>query len=192
MLSVIWAILLMYDSPVILADETGRTLSCEVEDAFEVNGTEYLLLEPVDAAVQIFAWRDIDEDEQELTDIDEAELDLIFPIAKAVLSEQNLILKRTAFTLTVEGELPEIEEDQIIELDDAEAEIGEELQEIAQFYYQEQAYSIFAPLDPIYLYAKRASNGKIEPVFDVEELEELQPHIQQRLLELEDAEEDAE
>jgi Protein of unknown function (DUF1292). len=190
MLSVIWAKLLMYDSPVILADETGRTLSCAVEDAFEVNGTEYLLLEPVDAAVQIFAWRDVDEDEQELTEIDEEELDLIFPIAKAVLSEQNLILKRTAFTLTVEGELPEIEEDQIIELDDADGEISEELQEIAQFYYEEQAYSIFAPLDPMYLYARRDRNGKIEPVFDADELEKLQPHIQERLLELEDDDEE--
>ena len=178
----------MYDSPVILADETGNTLPCEVDDAFEVNGMEYLLLEPVDAAVQIFAWRDVDEDEQELTDIDEEELNLIFPIAKAVLAEQNLILKRTAFTLTVEGELPEIEEEQIIELDSEDGEMGEELQEIAQFYYQEQAYSIFAPLDPMYLYAKRDRNGKIEPVFDADELEELQPHLQRRLLELEDEE----
>jgi hypothetical protein len=142
----------------------------------------------VDAAVQILAWRDVNEEESELTDIDDEELDLIFPIAKAVLSEQNLILKRTAFTLTVEGELPEIDEEQIVELDTEDEELSEELQEIAQFYHEEQAYSIFVPLDPMYFYARRNSNGKIEPVFDAEELEKLYPYIQQRLQELEDDE----
>ncbi len=178
--------LLMYDSPVILADETGKTLPCEVDDAFEVEGMEYLLLQPVDAAVQILAWRDVNEEEQELTDIDDEELDLIFPIAKAVLAEQNLILKRTAFTLTVEGELPEVDEEQIVEIDSEDEDMSEELQEIAQFYYEEQAYSIFVPLDPMYFYARRNKDGKIEPVFDAEELEKLYPYIQQRLQELED------
>jgi hypothetical protein len=184
---------MMNDSPVVLTDETGRTLPCEIENIFQFEGIEYLLLEPVDAAVQIFAWRSIedgeDADEQELSDIDDSELDIIFPIAKAVLAEQNLILKRTGFTLTVEGELPEIEEDQLIELDDETGEGGEELQELAQFYHEDQAYSIFAPLDPLLMFGKRNSQGKVE-LLSPEELEKLQPYIQEELLAFEDDEEE--
>lgn len=186
---------MMNDSPVVLTDETGRTLPCEIDNVFQFEGVEYLLLEPVDVAVQIFAWRSIEdgeaEEDQELSDIDDSELDIIFPIAKAVLAEQNLVLKRTGFTLTVEGELPELDEEQLIELDDETGEGGEELQELAQFYHEEQAYSIFSPLDPLFIFGKRNNQGKVE-LLSPDELEKLQPYIQEELLAFEEDEEEEE
>jgi hypothetical protein len=189
----------MYSATVILTDEKGKTLPCEIEKSCKHDGVEYLLLEPVDTAVQVFAWRDVegsadldeDEQEQELTDIDDAELELIFPIAKAVLAEQNLILKDTAYTLTVEGELPEIDEEQVIELDDETGEGGEELQEIAQFYHEEQAYSIFVPLDMLFfnMVAKRNSQGEVQ-LLSPDEIEGLPAELKEELFAFEDDEEE--
>ena len=45
------------------------------------------------------------------------EIDEIFENAKAVLSELNLALKNTAYTLTVEGEIPPFDEADVISLE---------------------------------------------------------------------------
>ena len=95
----------MEGSTIVLKDDAGKSLPCTVETAFKVDSTEYLLLQPVDFSVQIFAWQETDDEEEtELVDVTEEEIDLIFPVAQAVLAEQNLSLKRSAHTLTVEGE----------------------------------------------------------------------------------------
>ncbi|NES85134.1 MAG: DUF3727 domain-containing protein, partial [Moorea sp. SIO2B7] len=126
-----------------LKDANGKTLECYIEHSLELEGCEYLLLLPVDSPIEIVAW----DDDEDLADAslveDEAELDLIFPDAQAVLAEQNLQLKRTAFTLTVAGELPPVDEDDILTLeieDDNVPMEAEELQELASFYYKEQEY----------------------------------------------------
>ncbi|MFN3926583.1 MAG: DUF3727 domain-containing protein [Pseudanabaenaceae cyanobacterium] len=180
----------MYPDSVVLTDEQGRTLPCEIERACHYKGEEYLLLAPVDTPVQILAWREVDGEDQ-LTDIDDAELAEIFPIAKAVLAEQNLLLKHTAYTLTVEGELPEIDEEQVIQLDDEDGEGGEELQEIAQFYAKEQAYSIFVPLDLLFfsMVARRNQQGGVE-LLSPEEIDALPIDLKDELFDFD--EDDAE
>ncbi|MGG6297475.1 DUF3727 domain-containing protein [Leptolyngbya sp. AN02str] len=149
---------------VTLTDEQGRSLLCYVEHALEVDGTEYMLLLPVDSPIEIFAWAVDDEDEEveTLVDLADDEVDSVFETAKAVLAEQDLTLKRTAFTLTAAGDLPEIDEEEVITLDLSEEEDGaesEQFQRITFFYHEEQAYDICTPLDPLLFFARRNAQG---------------------------------
>ena len=173
----------MDDSILILADETGKALPCHVEATVVVDEVDYMLLQPIDHSVQIFAWEEGDEEEEEfLVDVsEEEEIDLIFSIAQAVLAEQNLTLKRTGFTLTVAGELPEVIEDEIFSIDTDEEDGTEEYQELAQFFYEEQAYSVFTSLDPWMFFAKIGKDGKPQ-LLTPEELELIQPYIEEQLM----------
>ncbi|PLS69091.1 MAG: DUF3727 domain-containing protein [Cyanobacteria bacterium M5B4] len=160
---------------VTLKDEQGRSLSCSVEKVIEVEGNKYFLLQPIETCVQIFAWEG-DGEESVLNDLDDEQIDMVFPTAQAVLAELNLNLQRTAFTLTVEGELPEPEEDDIFSLDGDE-ENYEELQELANFYHKEQEYSIFASLDPMIFFAKYNQADELEILSD-DDLENLQLYLE--------------
>lgn len=168
------------DDPIVtLTDDAGRTLPCQVEATFELEGTEYFLLQPVNPTVQIFAWEESEEDADEamLEAIDDEELYTILPTARAVLAEHNLELQDTPYVLTVAGDIPLAEEEDIIEIDtDDEEEFGE-FQAIAEFYHEEQQYSIYLPLDPMLIFAKRLANGKLEPLSD-EEILQIEPMIE--------------
>ena len=167
-----------------LQDEFGRSLACYVEHYFEAEGQKYVVLLPVDFPVEIFAWR-ASGDEEELVPInnEEPEIDDIFPLAKAVLAEQNLTLKRTALSLTAGGEMPDIDEDEeSLEYEEvAIEELGddddyEELQWLATFYQEEQGYSIYAPLNPLFIVARQVEEGKAELLSD-EEQNKLEPML---------------
>lgn len=164
------------DAPTtILTDEFGRTLTCYVEKTIELDGEEYVLLMPVDSPVEIFAWQQDDESEEEpLLVEDDAEIDRLFPLAKAVLEEQNLTLKRTAVALTVEGDLPEIEDE--FEEDEDSALDEEELQLLASFYYEEQEYGIYTPLDPFFILARLDEQGN-PLLLSPDEMERLEPML---------------
>jgi Protein of unknown function (DUF3727)/Protein of unknown function (DUF1292) len=171
------------DAPTVtLTDETGRKLLCYIEHSLEVEDQEYVLLLPVDFPVEIFAWQEDDDQEEEEAVLveDDAELDRLFPIAKAVLAEQNLVLKRSALTLTVEGELPDFAEEEEEEEEDEEHEA---LQLLANFYEEEQEYTIYTPLDPFFIPARL--NAKGEPVLlspeEFEKIEPLLPMIEDQL-----------
>ncbi len=159
---------------VTVTDEFGRSLACYIEHSFELNHENYVLLLPVDAPVEIFAWAEDDDDEEPIAIEDPDEIDEIFETAKAVLEEQNLTLKRTAVTLTVSGELPELEDEP--ESPEDEAEEYEELQLLASFYHEEQEYAIYTPLDPFFILARLDENGEPQLLSD-EELEKLEPML---------------
>lgn len=156
---------------VTLKDEYGRSLECYIENSLETDDILYLLLMPVDIPVVILAWDDEDS-EEDISDAflieDSEEIEKIFSDAKAVLAEQNLILKYTAYTLTVSGELPPLEEDNIltleIDLEGQPTSEPEELQYLASFYSEEQKYSIYTPLDPLLFLAKCDATGNVELV----------------------------
>jgi Protein of unknown function (DUF3727)/Protein of unknown function (DUF1292) len=172
-----------------LTDESGRQLNCSIEHSLEVEGAEYLLLMPIDTPVEIVAWDD-DEEEEDSSDAtlleDDAEIDLIFSDAQAVLAEQNLVLKRTAFTLTVSGELPsvdDVDEDDIltIEIEDDDVRLEpEELMFLASFYHEEQKYEVYTPLDPLLFTARRSKAGQAE-LLTPEEIQKVQPLLNEWL-----------
>ncbi|HEY9741612.1 MAG TPA: DUF3727 domain-containing protein [Coleofasciculaceae cyanobacterium] len=172
-----------------LTDEAGRSLNCYIDRSLEVEGAEYLLLLPVDSPVEIVVWDE--EEEEDLADAtlleDDEEIDLIFSDAQAVLAEQNLMLKRTAFTLTVAGELPAVDEEEIltieVEEDDDETEPEQfQLQLLARFYHEEQEYGIYTPLDLVPFLAQRNNTGQPK-LLSPEELEKVQPILEELLFE---------
>lgn len=166
---------------VTLADDTGRTIDCTIERFLEVEGQEYALLLPIDSPIEIFKWEgEENSDDEEAIPVDDEDLiNELFPIAKAVLGEQNLALKRTAVVLTVEGELPDLdeEEDDMLELvpEDDEDDV-EELQFLASFYHQDQEYTIYAPLDPCFILARMDSN-QTPHLLTPDELNQIQPML---------------
>ncbi|NEQ68132.1 MAG: DUF3727 domain-containing protein [Symploca sp. SIO2D2] len=174
------------NSSVTLTDEAGRSLPCTIEHSLEVEGSEYLLLMPVDLPIQIVAW-DEDEDDEDsaeatLLDNDE-EIDFLFPDARAVLAEHNLTLKHTAYTLTAAGELPDLDQEEIlaIELEDEDGELEpDEFQLLASFYYEEQEYGIYTPIEPLLFLAQRNHTGELE-LLSPEEFHKVQPLLEDLL-----------
>jgi hypothetical protein len=169
-----------FDTPTVtVKDETGRSLDCFVEQSLEIENQEYVLLLPVDSPVEIFAWRGDDEEEEEAEIVEDAqEISEIFATAKAVLSEQNLVLKRTAVVLTVEGDLPDFEEEALEEEGfDPDGE-QEELQLLATFYHEDQEYAVYTPLDPYFILARLDAKGNPE-LLSPEELQRLEPMLAQ-------------
>ncbi len=165
-----------------LSDETGRSLLCYIELSVEVEGKEYALVNPVDYPVDVFGWIETDEDEDEetLVPVEDAELSEIFSTAQAVLAEQNLKLKRTALSLTVEGDLPDVQEDDILVLEVEETGIGKEQEEyqlLATFFHEEQEYSIYTPMDPV-LFVVRLTDGEKPQLLSPEEFQAIQPKLQ--------------
>ncbi|NJR65734.1 MAG: DUF3727 domain-containing protein [Leptolyngbyaceae cyanobacterium CRU_2_3] len=157
------------DSPTVsLTDEQGRSLLCYVERSLPLEGSEYVLLLPVDSPIEVFAWEDDDESEEDdevLVDIEEDELEAIFATARAVLAEEDLILHRTALTLTASGDLPEVAEEDIITLDieDDQGQLNfEQFQQLASFFFEDQEYVICTPLDPLLFFARMNNKGEPE------------------------------
>jgi hypothetical protein len=166
-----------FDAPtVVLTDDTGRSLNCYIEHSIDIEGQDYVFLLPVDSPVEIFAWQEEGDEEEAIPVEDDAEIERIFPIARAVLQEQNLELKRTAVTLTVEGDLPELNEEDLEVADEGEAGEQEELQLLASFYDEEQEYAIYAPLDPFFILAKMDADGQPK-LLSPEELSKIEPML---------------
>lgn len=169
---------------VTVTDNDGRTLVCTVEHSLDLDGQEYVLLLPVDSPIEIVAWQGEGDDEEAVPVENDDEIELLFPIAKVVLEEQNLTLKRTAVVLTVEGELPESEEEEFEDEESEEYEDEEELQFLASFYYEDQEFGVYAPLDPFFILARMDANDQPQLLSpeELEKIEPLLPMIEEQLL----------
>ena len=89
-----------------------------------------------------------------------------------MLAELDLVLKHTAFTLTVSGELPPLEEEDILTLELSEEEQDleqEEVQLLANFYHRQQKYSIYAPVAPLLFFAKYNKLRQLQLVYPEDE-----------------------
>jgi hypothetical protein len=171
------------DAPtVLLNDDEGRSLLCYIEHELDIKGTTYGLLLPVDTPINIFTWPmgDSEDEDPQLVD-DEDELALILPIARAVLAEQNLTLLHTAVTLTVEGDLPDLDDEEDEDEDDLDLPEGdtEEFELLATFFNEEQEYAIYTPMDP-FLVVVRLEDGEPK-LLSQEEFMEIEPLIEERL-----------
>ncbi|MBE9043645.1 DUF3727 domain-containing protein [Pleurocapsales cyanobacterium LEGE 10410] len=155
-----------------IVDENGRSLSCYIEQSLEADDMTYLLLVPVDIPVVIMSIKNDSEEELEAAMLDDDRaIAEIFDNAKAVLAEHNLYLHHTAYTLTATGELPPIEEDQVLTLDSDQddGETAEELQALCCFYHAEQKYGIYTPLTPLLFFARYDAENRLELVSPEEE-----------------------
>lgn len=151
-----------------LRDEQNQVLTCEVLKQVVLDDMTYALITPVDTTVELLCWEDDDEDPLDpeepsidgtLEELEPQELSTVLPTARAVLAELNLNLHSAAFELlTVLGELPEPEEDDVIEI--ARDEDTEEYQLLATFYHEEKQYGVFTPLDPLLMFAAQPHDGE--------------------------------
>ena len=161
---------------VTIYDDEERSLDCYIENEIEYTNQVYVLLIPVNLAIIILKEANLDHlDIQEGETIiveDTQEIENIFDDAKAVLGELNLYLKHTGFMLTASGELPPLEEDNIITLE-VEEDISDiepdELQFLASFYSSQQKYNLCTPLSPFLFIGERNQKGKIEIFHDNDE-----------------------
>lgn len=180
------------DNPTIaLKDEFGQTLTCQIERVVEIEDRPYALLLPVDTPVEIFVWEEEESGEEEsLADVDESQIEVLFPTARAVLAEQDLMLKRTAITLTVEGEIPEPQDEDCftLEIEDEEDEAeellaSEEFQTLASFFHQDIEYAICTPVNPLLLFAQILPTGEGQ-IIPPQEFERLRPQIESILFDV--------
>ncbi|PNW36620.1 UNVERIFIED_CONTAM: hypothetical protein BEN50_16465 [Euhalothece sp. KZN 001] len=164
----------------VLIDEEARSLYCYVEQSFRSKGVQYYLLMPIDSPVSIIMWEEDEDAEQAILIEGEAEIDALFPKAEASLAEEGLTLKRTSFTLTVAGELPEPEDDDILtlEIETERAWEEEEFQLLAIFSHNNQEYGVYTPLVPLLFFAKAKPNGELE-LLSVDELETIKPILEE-------------
>ncbi|MEM9945265.1 MAG: DUF3727 domain-containing protein [Cyanobacteria bacterium P01_D01_bin.36] len=177
---------------VMLTDEDDRQLACYVEKSIDVEGSEFLLLLPVNLPIEIFVWESDDEEEDDdeaeiLVDIEEDDIDQLFPTARAVLAELDLLLERSAHTLTAEGDLPEADEEDCFSLDISEEgdenPVTEEFQMLATFFHEESQYTLCTPLDPLLFFATRSAAGEIALV-EPEEFQKMRSQLEDKLFDV--------
>ena len=177
---------------VTLTDEDGRKLPCYVEKTLDVDGTDFLLLLPVDLPIEVFVWQAADEDEsadgdeEVLVDVEDEEIDALFPSARAVLAELDLILERSAHTLTAVGDLPEADEEDCFSLEISEEDsepMTEDFQMLANFFHNESQYTLCTPLEPLLFFATRAGDGSVELV-DPDDFQKMRSQLEDKLFEV--------
>ena len=174
---------------VTLKDASGQPLICQIEQTFDIEGQQYALLLPVDTPVEIFMWEEDESTEEDsLADVDVGQLGNLFPTARAVLAEQDLILQRTAITLTVAGEIPDPEADDCFTLEIGEEDTDDELtseefQMLATFFHDDIEYTVCTPVDPLLLFAQITSAGDAQ-VVPPEEFERLKPEIESTIFDV--------
>ncbi len=177
----------MEGATITLKDEAGRSLPCYIETSVAVEGEDYALLTPVDYPVEIFAWVEGEDEEEMLMHVEEAELGEVFATAQAVLAEQNLTLQRSALSLTVAGDLPLVDEEDVLVLemeDDDSSEEYDEYQLLATFFNEETEYVIYAPIAPVLFVVRLHQNDQPEILSPEEFLaiqSKLQPLLEEQL-----------
>ncbi|MGC1307693.1 MAG: DUF3727 domain-containing protein [Phormidesmis sp.] len=173
---------------VTLTDEDGRSLQCYVEKTMVVEDTEFLLLLPVDLPIEIFVWQSDEDnaDEEVLVDVEDDDIEALFPSARAVLAELDLLLARSAHTLTAEGDLPEADEEDCFLLEtggDDEEPITEEFQTLATFFHEGAQYTLCTPLDPLLFFARREPDGSVTLV-EPEEFQKMRSQLEDKLFDV--------
>ncbi|PZO59270.1 MAG: DUF3727 domain-containing protein [Phormidesmis priestleyi] len=179
---------------VTLTDEERRQLPCYVEKTMDVEGEEFLLLLPVNLPIEVFVWQSAaeagiedDEDEGEvLVDVEDEDIEALFPSARAVLAELDLLLERSAHTLTAAGDLPEADEEDCfsLEIDEEGSEpMTEEFQLLATFFHEGSQYSLCTPIEPLMFFARREADGSVELV-EPEEFQKMRSQLEDKLFDV--------
>ena len=166
-----------YDAPtLLLKDSSDDELFCYLEQIVKVEGTEYALLTPVDTPVTLFKINE--KDEPELIERIEKN-EQILQNADAVLQEHDLILVRSAVTLTVSGELEDPVYDELEE-DEVNKDESETYELLVNFNVLNDEYGLYVPLDPFFIVGKLIKNGGAILIED-EEFDRVQPLIESEL-----------
>ena len=153
-----------------------------LEHLIPIEGQDYALLSPVDTPVSLFRLND-DAEPVPITEV--ASSEPMLSVADVVLQEHDLVLVRSAITLTVSGELEEPDQDELDELeeDDDVDEDAETFELLVSFMVEAEEYGLYIPLDP-FLVLVRMVDGQAVLLSD-DELDRVQPLIEAELEERE-------
>ena len=169
------------DVPTVLVrDGDGRDLLCFLEQLVPLDGTDYVLLTPVDTPVSLFRLQD-DADPEPILTLNSSEP--ILSVADVVLQEHDLTLVRSAVTLTVSGELDEPDPDELEDEEEEDDEESETYELLVSFMVDSKEYGLYIPLDPFFVVA-RMVDGQAELV-EGEDFDRIQPRIEAELEERE-------
>ena len=167
------------DHPTLLVrDREGHDLLCFLEHLIPIEGQDYALLSPVDTPVSLFRLND-DAEPVPITEV--ASSEPILSVADVVLQEHDLVLVRSAITLTVSGELEEPDQDELDELeeDDDVDEDAETFELLVSFMVDAEEYGLYIPLDPFFVVARMADGAAL--LVEGEEFDRVQPRIEAEL-----------
>tara|TARA_Y100000746_G_scaffold33761_1_gene25362 strand:- start:425 stop:976 length:552 start_codon:yes stop_codon:yes gene_type:complete len=163
----------------ILKDSDGNQLFCALEELVNIEGEEYALLSPIDTPVCLFKINEKDE----LEFIEEVDKDEnILKNAEAVLQEHDLKLIRSAYTLTVSGELEEPENEEFIEDDLEENNLDDDAEEfnlLVSFNVLNDEYGLYIPIEPTFILSRLKDKGAI--LIEGSEFARIKPLVESEL-----------
>ena len=166
------------ESSVVLVDpSTERTLTVGVEHTIDYSGDRYIVCYPMDDAVS-FAYSTDDESELEAVE-DPIKVQSLFPNAEAVLAEENIELKNTAFVLTIDDQSEYLDDDDDSDLDNPEIQDQFDVEIIAAFSSEGEHFSVVRALEPVLLIAKKVDHGAAYKVLEGAELDAITPIIEE-------------
>nr|YP_009530340.1 hypothetical protein PMNZ_066 [Paulinella micropora]AXY63029.1 hypothetical protein PMNZ_066 [Paulinella micropora] len=167
-------------------DDESKTLLCYLEHKIPLDGNFYALLTPVDTPVCLFRFYGDNDPELISATTDPSLHDSILSVADAILEEHDLILVRSAVSLTVSGDLNEAERDDVEaddeefddddELDDDDSAESETYELLASFIFEDQEYGLYIPLDPFFIVARLSDNRA--QLVEGEEFDQVQSRIE--------------
>lgn len=176
-----------YETVVLTDPATDRSLPCIVENEVDVEGQNYLVCSPQEDVVA-FAF----EENEELVCVEgDDDVTALFETARAVMEEQHIKLKRSAFVMTADdtdyriltGEEDDEEEEEDGEFGDDDVH-EDDVEVIGEFCHDGNYFLVVRPETPILLVARRTKDGLLVP--DDDELERITPAIEARLEELDE------
>lgn len=144
---------------------TGREVPCVVRRRFDGDdGLPYALLLPVDTPIEVLADDPVTD---EMTDLNDGELDAILPLVSERLAARRLYVQNTAYCLTVRGAVRYSDED-IVSLDLGEDgdETAAEGVELLGFEQDGVLYTIFTPVEALIFVVSVAEDGSMSLVPD--------------------------
>ena len=174
----------------VLEPETNRRLLCMLRRRFTLaNGEERCLVLPVDTPIDVLRGEGLSEDE-DLSDIDDAELRQILPDMNKALALRGFLLQRSAFCMTIRGPV-RMNEDDTLEMDTGGDEPNEGV-EVCTFTSGDSRYLVYAPLNPVLLITKEDPESKLHEIMFEEEMsdEALDANMQAAYAELSEPEDD--
>lgn len=189
-----------FESVVLTDRETARTLGCVVEHEVDVGGVAYLVCAPKDDVVSFAT----EQDDVLVCIEDEEQQEALFATARAVMAEQRVKLKHSAFVLTMDetdamilerSGLREDDDEDDEDDDDDEEEYGqagdvdseedgdgEDVEVVGEFCHDGRYYLVVRPDNPVLLVARRTGETDADLVVpDDDELDRITPAIEAHL-----------
>jgi len=171
------------DKPIPFVNDDGSGyIECYAESVATINGVDYTIGAPCDNPVAL-CFFDTNGDLQNM-DLDSEVMDDVYPVASRLMDDEfgeDLVLQRTAQTLTIVGDLEEINDDVDEEEEIDENDVGddeEQVEIILSFEHVDTEYHLVKILDPVLLVGKAGESIDRRTLLTQEESNRVMPAIE--------------